>query len=205
MARAQQQQELEEREQQEIQLQQALFMVQQGLHAPKDQKNDFGGYNYRSAEAILKMVKPLLKEAGATIVLSDDIREIGDRVYIEATATFTVISGNWASTQALAREALNKKGMDDAQITGAASSYARKYALCGLLAIDDSRNDPDATNQHGKGPQDAPEPDQKALSLLEQQKSWDDFADVWRSLTQDQRNSIGRDRFEALKTKLKAS
>ena len=118
-----------------------LAKIQQELKAPKDMKNDFGGYRYRSAESILEAVKPLLD--GAVLTLSDEIIFIGDkddsRFYVKAVATFK--DGDFVeSTTAYAREPLTKKGMDESQITGAASSYARKYALNGLFCIDDNKD-----------------------------------------------------------------
>lgn len=120
--------------------------IQQGLKAPKNQRNNFGGYNYRSCEDILEAVKPLL--GGLILTLNDEIIQVGDRVYVKATATITD-GDHSVSTTANAREPLAKKGMDESQITGAASSYARKYALNGLFDIDDTK-DADATNTHGK-------------------------------------------------------
>ncbi len=114
-----------------------LSEVQRSLNAPKNQRNDFGKYNYRYCEDILQAVKPLLGEA--IILLSDDIQVVGDRVYVKATATFKSAEETIEVT-AFAREPLNKKGMDESQITGAASSYARKYALNGLLLIDDNKD-----------------------------------------------------------------
>ena len=128
-----------------------LQSIQVQLKAPKGQTNKFGNYRYRSAEDILEAVKPLLNKYGTYLTISDDIVEVGGRVYVKATATlFESHQGEIASVNAFAREAEVKKGMDDAQITGSASSYARKYALNGLFAIDDTK-DPDATNDHGKG------------------------------------------------------
>ena len=125
-----------------------LFAVQQALKAPKDQVNNFGKYNYRSCEGILEALKPHLGINQLVINLSDYMTEVAGRVYVEATATLTdVETGESVSATAFAREEEEKKGMDSSQITGAASSYARKYALNGLLAIDDSK-DSDATNQH---------------------------------------------------------
>jgi outer membrane cobalamin receptor len=124
---------------------QELVKIQTELKANKDLFNSFGGYGYRSAESILEAVKPLLKETNCTIVVSDDITMVGDRIYVKAIATIKNEKGETESAVSFAREAATKKGMDDSQITGAASSYARKYALCGLLAIDD-RRDSDATN-----------------------------------------------------------
>lgn len=117
----------------------ALQIIQAKLKAPKNQTNKFGGYNYRSCEDILEAVKPLLAEQKALLTISDDIIEVGGRVYIKATATFT--HGEFTiSNSAAAREAETKKGMDDSQITGTASSYARKYALNGLFLIDDTKD-----------------------------------------------------------------
>lgn len=127
-----------------------LQSIQAELKAPKGQTNKFGGYRYRSAEDILEAVKPLLNKYNSYLTVSDDIVEVGGRVYVKAIATLHEShKGEIASTTAFAREAEVKKGMDDAQITGSASSYARKYALNGLFAIDDTK-DPDATNDHGK-------------------------------------------------------
>jgi len=123
-----------------------LNEIRDKLKAPKNQRNTFGNYNYRSCEDILEAVKPLLEDSSLTI--TDEVREVGGRFYVVATATF-LQDGNMLSVQGWAREAENKKGMDDAQITGAASSYARKYALNGLFLIDDTK-DADATNKHGK-------------------------------------------------------
>ena len=124
-----------------------LIEIQQGLKAPKGQRNNFGKYNYRSCEDILEAVKPLL--GNSYLTLSDDITAVGDRIYVKATATLKLADGPCVSVTAMAREALSQKGMSDPQITGSASSYARKYALNGLFAIDDTKDD-DATNQHDK-------------------------------------------------------
>ena len=132
-----------------------LQQIQSELKAPKGQKNNFGNYSYRSAEDILTAVKPLLEKHKVSLIISDDIVGVEGRVYVQATATLR--SGDpsltlpLASSTGFAREALTKKGMDDAQITGSASSYARKYALNGLLCIDDTK-DPDATNKHDSLP-----------------------------------------------------
>tara|TARA_R100000654_G_scaffold4211_2_gene12676 strand:- start:784 stop:1263 length:480 start_codon:yes stop_codon:yes gene_type:complete len=123
--------------------------IQAELKAPKGQTNKFGGYSYRSAEDILEAVKPLLNKNNCFLTISDEIVEVGGRVYVKATATVHESHRHpVAETTAYAREAEVKKGMDEAQITGSASSYARKYALNGLFAIDDTK-DPDATNTHG--------------------------------------------------------
>ena len=125
-----------------------LQAIQSNLNAPKTLENKFGGYKYRSAESILEALKPHLEEHQATLTLSDEIVEVGGRVYVKATATFRT-DDQIISTTAFAREAESKKGMDDAQVTGACSSYARKYALNGLFCIDDTK-DADATETHGK-------------------------------------------------------
>lgn len=125
-----------------------LQQIQSKLKAPKSQFNAFGKYNYRSCEDILEAVKPLLAECGAAITITDKVVMLGNHFYVEATATFMVEDKALCVT-AFAREAEEKKGMDAAQVTGAASSYARKYALNGLLLIDDTK-DSDATNKHGK-------------------------------------------------------
>ena len=128
-----------------------LIEVQAALKAPKGQYNSYGGYSYRSCEDILEAVKPLLSERDMQLTLSDEPVEVGGRVYIKATATVTDGSES-ATATAYAREAEEKKGMDESQITGTASSYARKYALNGLFLIDDTK-DADAINRHGKGQQ----------------------------------------------------
>lgn len=114
-----------------------LNEIQQALKAPKGQKNTFGNYNYRSCEDILEAVKPLLGEA--TLALTDEIVMLGDRFYVKATAILNHDKEEFR-VSAFARESLDKKGMDSAQITGAASSYARKYALNGLFCIDDTKD-----------------------------------------------------------------
>jgi hypothetical protein len=133
-------------------LYQRLAKVQDELKVPKNQKNTFGNYNYRSCEDIVENAKPLCVANGLVLTLSDEIVTISDRVYIKATAEIIdVESSDKYQITGFAREELTKKGMDGSQITGAASSYARKYALNGLFAIDDTK-DSDSTNEHGKGP-----------------------------------------------------
>ena len=123
--------------------------IQQTLKSPKDSRNEFGKYNYRTCSAILEAVKPLL--GAATLIISDELVLIGERYYIKAIATYTNKDEEETfSATAYAREPFEKRGMDEAQITGASSTYARKAALSGLFAIDDSSNDPDATNTHGQ-------------------------------------------------------
>lgn len=117
----------------------SLKHIQNELKAPKNQTNTFGGYKYRSAEDILEAVKPLLYKYNCTLTISDDIVEVGGRIYVKATATLKDGSAVETAT-AFAREPETKKDMDDAQVTGSTSSYARKYALNGLFAIDDTKD-----------------------------------------------------------------
>lgn len=125
-----------------------LDKIQNSLKAPKNRRNSFGNYNYRSCEDIVEAVKPLAAEHNAYLILTDEVVEVGTRVFVKATAK--LLDGTTAyEANGWAEIAPEKKGMDVAQITGAASSYARKYALDGLFAIDDTQ-DPDATNTHGK-------------------------------------------------------
>lgn len=125
-----------------------LSAIQLKLKAPKTERNNFGNYQYRTVSGILEAVKPLMED-GDKLVLSDEVVEIGGRVYVKAYATYTDKDGETETATGYAREQESKKGMDESQITGAASTYARKYALNGLFAIDDSELDPDATNTHG--------------------------------------------------------
>lgn len=133
-----------------------LIAIQSELKAPKSQFNKFGGYKYRKAEDILEAVKPLLAKQKCTLTITDDVVLIGNRIYVKATATIKNEKGECETTTGWAREEETKKGMDDSQITGASSSYARKYALNGLFAIDDNA-DSDATNdmQHQAAQQQA--------------------------------------------------
>jgi hypothetical protein len=118
-----------------------LATIQANLKAPKGQYNSFGKYAYRSAEDILEAVKPHLKSTGTVLTLSDSVTWVGERYYITATATLIdVDSGESVQVSAHAREEETKKGMDASQISGTASSYARKYALNGLFAIDDQKD-----------------------------------------------------------------
>ena len=134
-----------------------LARIQSNLKAPKGQRNSYGGYNYRSCEDILEAVKPLLAQEGLTLLIDDSIEQVGERYYVKATATLYDKTGSCISNSALAREELTRKGMDASQITGATSSYARKYALNGLFAIDDTK-DADATNKGQDEPKQAKEP-----------------------------------------------
>lgn len=131
-----------------------LIAIQSELKAPKSQFNKFGGYKYRKAEDILEAVKPLLNKQKCTLIITDDVVLIGNRIYVKATATIKNEKGECETTNGWAREEETKKGMDGSQITGASSSYARKYALNGLFAIDDNA-DSDTTNdgQHQEAQQ----------------------------------------------------
>ena len=124
-----------------------LSQIQNKLNAPKGQYNSFGKYNYRNCEDILQALKPILAEHKCHVSLSDEVVIVGNRFYIKATATITDSENNSFSTTAFAREAESKKGMDESQVTGSTSSYARKYALNGLFAIDDNK-DADTLNNH---------------------------------------------------------
>ncbi len=145
-----------------------LTQIQSKLKAPKNQYNSFGKYNYRSCEDILEGLKPLLSEVKATVVLNDEIIQIGDRYYLKATAKFIDCnSGESVEASSLAREDETKKGMDLAQVTGSVSSYARKYALNGLFAIDDTK-DSDSTNVHDKEPKKEPVNSENKVGSLSQ-------------------------------------
>lgn len=164
----------------------ALIDIQQKLKAPKGRENTFGGYQYRNAEDILREAKPLLAEAGCTLTISDEIVAVLDRIYVKATVTLS--DGKVSiSTSAFAREALIKKGMDDSQITGAASSYARKYALNGLFAIDDTK---DADNQKP----DSIEEQIDACANINQ------LHELWRKLSKKEQQE-NKDIFGAAKSK----
>lgn len=145
-----------------------LLLVQTELKAPKNQDNLFGGFKYRSCEDILEAVKPLLHKVNAVLVISDDIIAAGNRIYVKATATFQdVESQEQVKSFGYAREPESRPKMDEAQVTGSSSSYARKYALNGLFCIDDTK-DPDATNT-GQGDkaqrgQRKPEPGQEGIT-----------------------------------------
>ena len=135
----------------------AVTKITQELKVPKSRENKFGGYKYRSCEDILDSVKPLL--GNYLLYLSDSVETVGERIYIKATATLTD-GENELSATGYAREALNKKGMDEAQVTGGASSYARKYALNGLFCIDDGRGDPDNPPEKPEKPEKPEQPEQ---------------------------------------------
>jgi essential recombination function protein len=152
-----------------MKLHEKLLSIQTKLKAPKGQYNKFGNFNYRSAEDILEAVKPLNVEQGLLLTITDEIKEVGGRIYVVATATVSDGTDE-LKVSAFAREPENKKGMDESQITGATSSYARKYALNGLYAIDDNK-DAD-TDEHKQQQENAPkkQPAQKQQQKQQQQQ-----------------------------------
>jgi hypothetical protein len=144
-----------------------LMNIQQELKAPKGQYNSFGKYAYRSCEDILEAVKPLLKKEKVVLTISDELQYIGNRYYIKATATLIDIESEAIiSNSAYAREEETKKGMDGSQITGASSSYARKYALNGLFGIDDNK-DSDTTNIQSKEEKEDKKASPKQIELIQ--------------------------------------
>ena len=124
-----------------------LVKIQAELKAPKGQFNAFGKYKYRNAEDIIEAVKPILYKYGTALVITDEVVQVGDRIYIKATATLLDGTDNSISVSGWAREDESKKGMDASQLTGSTASYAKKYALSNLFAIDDTK-DADSTNEH---------------------------------------------------------
>ena len=178
-----------------------LLKIQQQLKVPKDLYNKFGNYSYRSCETILEALKPLLKEEKATLTISDEVIEVGGSVYVKATATLSSTEGKSVSTTAYAREATEQKGMSSSQITGAASSYARKYALNGLFCIDDTK-DADATNVHGNKHDDTDQSEkplqfgelvnkmETATNVFELKNRWQKYANDMRFCTEEERVKI---------------
>lgn len=163
-------------EKKEVGLLKKLTSVQSALKVPKDMYNSFGKYKYRSAEGILEALKPLLKKNGLTLKLSDEVVQVGNRFYVMATATVSdVETGISTDVTSYAREDETKKGMDGSQISGTASSYARKYALNGLFLIDDSK---DADTDEYRQQQDtAPAPKPRKVTkeesrLVTLRKKW---------------------------------
>ncbi len=158
-----------------------LQAIQVELKAPKSQYNEFGNYNYRKCEDILEALKPILAPLKGCVILSDELCAIGDRYYVKATATLH-IDGESISVTAYAREEESKKGMDGSQITGASSSYARKYALNGLFAIDDQQ-DSDTTNKGTDRKKTAPMTYDEALAHVFSfgQHKGQTLKDVWQN------------------------
>lgn len=183
-----------------------LIYIQSNLKAPKNQWNDFGKYSYRNAENILEAVKPLLSEKGCTLTISDEIVQFGDRVYIKATATIKNSSNETESATAFAREPLSKKGQDESQVTGSASSYARKYALNGLFAIDDNK-DADALNVTPEyTQQQTSQPSQTVaspyLSAVKGAKTVNELKTIWDKFPELQEDPTFKDVFSLRRKEL---
>lgn len=143
-----------------------LIAIQSELKAPKSQFNKYGGYKYRKAEDILEAVKPLLNKQKCTLTITDDIVMVGNRIYVKATATIKNEKGEFETTTGWAREEETKKGMDGSQITGASSSYARKYALNGLFAIDDNATSDTTNDEQHQAAQQQTQTQQPAAQQL---------------------------------------
>jgi len=156
-----------------------LIEIQHKLVAKKGQRNDFGRYSYRSAEDILESVKPLLFENKCMVTLTDELILVGDRYYIKAMATIINEKDKSISCFGLAREALQQKGMSDGQITGASSSYARKYALNGLFAIAENDDLDSHSNEPVKRPPPSKANDQSRLH------AWKDFSGICETMGVD--------------------
>lgn len=148
-------------------IQAALAQVQSMMQVPKNSYNAFGKYSYRTAEAILRSAKLPCKEHGIILTLSEEVQNIGERYYIVSTATATLIADptQQISVSTAAREPEHRSGSDDAQLTGSSISYARKYALCGLLAIDDGQSDPDINNKHIKDTAPSTQQEQRGAKI----------------------------------------
>ncbi len=158
-----------------------LQEIQSKLKAPKGQRNNFSGYNYRSCEDILEALKPVLAEYGAAVLLSDEVVQMGSRWYVKATATLKTEKES-ISVTAYAREEETRKGFDASQITGSASSYARKYALNGLFGIDDTKDADTMDNRQTFAQQKASDPykgiDTKHAKALQAAQTPDELVDV---------------------------
>ena len=183
-----------------------LADIQAKLKAPKDKENKFGGYSYRNCESILRAFKEIAPE-GVSLTLSDEIAFIGEKLFLVSTARLSQAGQVIAEAKGAAMHALQKKGMDEAQITGACSSYARKYALCGLLAIDDSTDDPDAKDNR-RSVEDAAEMAHHravtdAQAMLESAESLQELQSVWLTTPKEiQREKAVQDAKEARKQQL---
>ena len=166
-----------------------LFELQQKLIVAKSQRNNFGNYNYRSCEDILEAVK---KVSSVAIVLDDELLQIGDRYYIKATATIYNDKGESVYATGFARESLTKKGMDDAQITGSVSSYARKYALNALFAIDDTKDADTLDNRHELSKTESDKLHDKTLAEVIRLLSKDDiaFTEIWHECDRPEQSAI---------------
>jgi hypothetical protein len=167
-----------------------LARIQQELKAPKGQFNSFGKYKYRSCEDIVEAVKPILADGGCHLNLSDDVVSVGDRIYIKATASIYKGSELLGQSTAFAREPDDKKGMDASQITGTASSYARKYALNGLLAIDDTKDaDTDEHTAQRNKPSKTLTVDPTISQSIHACTNIDELRAVWKALSPEQREA----------------
>jgi len=181
----------------------ALLDIQARLKVPKGQTNNFGHYKYRSAEDILEAVKPLLKENGCFLTISDDIVMVGSRIYVKATITLSK-NGETIHTTAFARESESKSGMDASQITGAASSYARKYALNGLFCIDDTK-DADALNTNKEYTQPPTDPNlELILANIKATRNLDELSKIWHECSAYQPNPIFSGAVSARKKELQS-
>ena len=162
-----------------------LQKIQSELKANKGQFNKFGGYAYRSCEDILEAAKPVLAKYGASIILSDEIVLIGDRYYVKATATIRT-EDDFESVCAYAREEVARKGFDVSQITGSASSYARKYALSGLFALDDTKDADTMDNRQETAPQaHKPTANKLVIARVKKCKSEKELTDLWHKLQEE--------------------
>lgn len=203
-----------------------LLTVQNELKAPKDKRNNFGGYNYRSCEGILEAVKPLLQAQGLMLTIKDEVVNIGDRYYVKATVLLDDISSNGEiAITALAREEEAKKGMDASQITGTASSYARKCALNGLFLIDDTKDaDTDefhrTTQENGQKTNVATQPNQppakkialtqkivdEKLKFILEQTDTETVKNIWLNLSKmyeiNKNTALGGILFKATENKI---
>jgi hypothetical protein len=170
----------------------SLAAIQAELKAPKGNFNSFGKYKYRSCEDIVEAVKPLLADHRCHLILSDEMVAVLDRVYVKATATIWKGAEVIGQATAFAREALDKKGMDDSQITGTASSYARKYALNGLLAIDDTKDaDTDQDTAQRNKPSKTMTVDPVVSQSIHACTNIDELRAVWKALSPEARESHG--------------
>lgn len=156
----------------------SLHDLQTQVYVAKDKRNDFGGYNYRTAEGILAAIKAALPE-GATITCTDTLQEVAGQIFVTATARVTFADGASFEAQGHAMHPLTKKGMDPSQITGAASSYARKYALAGLVALDDGSVDPDAAKRRYEADH------AESVTYLNDADTLDDLKHRWSNLSPD--------------------
>lgn len=173
----------------EISINSVLSSIQVELKAPKGQYNNFGKYPYRSLEDITEGIKPLLKEHNVSLIISDEIVDVGGRIYVKATASIVDSKGESVSSTGFAREEESKKGMDSSQLTGSTSSYARKYACNGLLAIDDTKDadfptKPQAPQQ--KKPAKKPQQKQERPTDSEAYVKWYNWVDGFMTMSLDE-------------------